>query len=317
MNDIKNNRRMNILVIDDSASERALISAKLVKAGHTTYCAASAEEGIAQIASPDHKYDLILLDLLMPGTDGLTAARRIRAMEQEHGAEWLPIIFLSGRMDARDIAAAIDAGGDDYLSKSVDTLTLQAKLRAMQRIAGMRQRLMTMQKRLEQEANTDELTGIPNRRSLIRVLQTEMSRAKRHNSSLCLAFLDLDRFKTINDSFGHQAGDQVIAFVAKHIDTAVRTEDFVARLDGERLCLCMPGVEMDEARLACERHRQGIEKLRVPTEAGELQVTASVGITQYQADTDSLDSLMKRADAAQHVAKKNGSNRTESLPTGA
>lgn len=305
---------MNVLLIDDSPSERALIAATLKHVGHSVFCAASCEEGIAQLTHPAQEYDLIVLDVQMPGVDGLETAKQIRTLERDSGQQWRPIIFLSGRMSADDIAAGIEAGGDDYLAKPVHSRVLNAKMLSMQRIATMRRELIATQQQLEMQANTDVLTGLANRRHFNQLLNAEMARATRHDTPLTLAYLDLDHFKRINDSFGHPAGDEVLRQVARFFSDNIRNEDFIGRIGGEEFCLCMPGIDIAAAQQACERYRQGIEALRIQSDAVELQVTASIGLTQLTADDTAMETLFERADSGLYRAKHNGRNQIQTDP---
>jgi two-component system cell cycle response regulator len=299
---------MNVLLIDDSPSDRALIAATLGHAGHNVVSAASSTEGIAQLVNPVQEYDVIVLDVKMPGTDGLETAKQIRALERDGGQQWRPIIFLSGRYNAEDIAAGIEAGGDDYLAKPINSRVLKAKMLAMQRIATMRRELIATQKKLEMQANTDSLTGLANRRHFTQLLNAEMARSTRYDTPLTLAYLDLDHFKQVNDSFGHQAGDDVLRKVAQFFSDTIRSEDFIGRIGGEEFCLCMPGIDIAAAQQACERYRQGIEALRIQSDAFELKVTVSIGLTQLTAADVTIDSLLERADSALYRAKHNGRN---------
>lgn len=300
-----------MLLIDDSPSDRALIAATLGQAGHIVVSAASSAKGIAQLVNPLHEYDLILLDVQMPGTDGLETAKQIRSLERDSGQQWRPIIFLSGRTAVDDIAAGIEAGGDDYLAKPVHSRVLKAKMQAMQRIVSMRCKLIATQKLLELEANTDGLTGLENRRHFTQLLTAEMARSTRYDTPLTLAYLDLDHFKQVNDSFGHPAGDEVLRRVALFFSDSIRSEDFIGRIGGEEFCLCMPGIGITAAHQACERYRQGIEALRIQSDAFEFQVSVSIGLTHLTPGDLNIDALFKRADSALYRAKHNGRNQIQ------
>ena len=156
-------KSLNILLTDDSVSERTLLKTMLEKHGHHIIEAISGEHAIYIIKDNPHHIDLILLDVRMPGINGIETAKKIRQIETEQGREWHPIIFLSSQNSITCITNAIYAGGDDYLTKPVDRQILNAKIVAMQRIADMRRRLIHTQQKLENQANTDELTQLPNR----------------------------------------------------------------------------------------------------------------------------------------------------------
>jgi two-component system cell cycle response regulator len=304
---------ISVLIIDDSPSEQALLASKLRQMGHLTRSAFSGSEGIRELFDSERGYDLVLLDVLMPDMDGLETARRIRAMERDMGEEWRPIIFLSGRVSVDDVAAGIAAGGDDYLAKPVHTRVLHAKIQAMQRIADMRNRLLEFQGRLKLQAETDELTGLANRRHFLEELNRELARAKRHQTPLSLAYLDLDHFKRVNDRYGHKAGDDVLRAVAGAFRRALRDQDIMGRLGGEEFCICMPGVDLQGGRQACERFRDLVEQLSIHSDATTLRVTASLGVASLDPRLDDATRLMARADAAVYQAKQAGRNRVRWL----
>ncbi len=304
---------ISVLIIDDSRSEQALLASKLRKMGHLAHSAFSGSEGVRELFDSERKFDLILLDVSMPDMDGFETARRIRAIEKQMGEEWRPVIFLSGRISEDDIACGIDAGGDDYLAKPVATQVLQAKIQAMQRIVDMRNRLLDVQQQLRRQAETDELTGLPNRRHFMSVLNGELVRAKRLGTPLSLAYMDLDHFKRINDRYGHKGGDDVLRKVACTFRRILREQDTMGRLGGEEFCICMPGVDLHGGHQACERFREMVEKLEISSDAQILRVTASLGVTLYVPETDDMTCLMARADAAVYQAKQAGRNQVKVL----
>jgi diguanylate cyclase (GGDEF)-like protein len=299
------------MLVDDSPSERRLMRTRLQSLGHHIVDIAGGIEAITHLSEAMERYDLILLDVCMPYLDGLETARRIRAIERSLGETWRPIIFLSGRTTAQDIAAGVAAGGDDYLAKPVDTQILEAKIAAMQRIASMRHQLLETKQQLAKEARTDELTGVANRRHFMSVLDAELARSKRQGHPLTLVYLDLDHFKQVNDNHGHDAGDQVLRSVTATLTENLRQEDTLGRIGGEEFSICMPGTEIKQAHQACERYRGMIERQRIELGDRQLQITASIGLTDYEPFTDSHTELLARADSALYQAKQQGRNRVE------
>ena len=172
---------MKVLLVDDSLTLRMITSDFIIHEGHEVITANDGEEGIRQFLSSAP--DLILLDVQLPKMDGYEVARRIRGLDEEH---WIPIIFLSAMVKDEDVAMGIDAGGDDYLTKPVSQAILASKLKAMQRIADMRSRLVETSKELESanrelelRSQTDGLTGIANRRQFDTFLEHEWRRCAR------------------------------------------------------------------------------------------------------------------------------------------
>ena len=301
---------LSILVVDDSATERRLLAAILGRFGHKIREAANGEEAITFIKNDIGNIDLILMDVNMPGLNGYETANQIRNLEAHHGIEWQPIIFLSGRNSPNDIAMGIESGGDDFICKPVNSLTLQAKIHAMSRISKMRKRLIDVQRRLEKQAHFDELTGIANRRHFLNMLDREISRSHRHAIPLSLAFFDVDKFKQVNDTYGHNVGDEVLKSIAKTVSDNLRREDCFGRLGGEEFCVLLPGQDLTNAKRIIERYRTAIEAVIHDSDIGEFNVTASFGLSELEKQ-DSVNSLLEKADRLLYQAKHNGRNRIE------
>ncbi len=301
---------LSILIVDDSATERRLLAAILGRFGHKITEAANGDEAVTFIKNNIGNIDLILLDVNMPDVNGYETANQIRNLEAHHGIEWQPIIFLSGRNSPNDIAMGIESGGDDFIIKPVNSITLQAKIHAMSRISKMRKRLIDVQLRLEKQAHFDELTGIANRRHFLKMLDKEIARSHRHALDLSLAFFDVDKFKQVNDTYGHQVGDEVLKSVAKIVSDNLRREDFFGRLGGEEFCVFLPGQSLENAQRIIERYRIAIESVTQLSNSGAFNVTASFGLTILEKQ-DSVTSLLERADRLLYQAKHNGRNRVE------
>jgi diguanylate cyclase (GGDEF)-like protein len=154
--------------------------------------------------------------------------------------------------------------------------------------------------------NTDSLTRLANRRFFIEFLEKAMAFAKRHGQALCVIMADLDNFKSINDTYGHQAGDQVLAAFGQVMQASIRQEDLAARFGGEEFILMLPGTPLENATILAERLRESLENLSFAPL--KTRVTASFGIAQYQPD-DTFETLVKRADEALYAAKAAGRNR--------
>jgi len=302
------NSSLSILVIDDSSSDRLLLSTKLQHMGHQVKKAEDGQHALTLLSDNFSEIDLILLDVIMPGIDGFETAERIRKLEQVHDTKWHPIIFLSGKSDNNSISHGIESGGDDYLTKPIDVSLLRAKISAMQRIASCRKDLLVMNQQLEVLAHTDELTQLPNRRHFQDILESEIARANRYNMPISIAYMDLDHFKKINDTHGHKAGDIVLQNVTGMLAKNLRNVDSMGRIGGEEFCICLPSIDAKNALGPCERYRLLIENLSIATDSQSLNVTASFGLTSLIPGEDDANSLMMRADKALYRAKENGRN---------
>ena len=308
---------MKILVIDDALTQRLFLKASLAKLGHEVALAVDGHEGVAEFARFDP--DLVLLDVLMPGIDGYETARVIRGASDE----WVPIIFLSGCNSSEDIEAAIDAGGDDYLTKPCDSKVLEAKIRSMERIVQMRRQLVQRSEELK-SANAalmrlidiDGLTGIANRRHLDRKLAEEVGRCARNRVELSVLLLDIDNFKRFNDSHGHLAGDECLKSVAQALAGALhRPADLAARYGGEEFCVVLPETVGHGALQVAERLRRRVAGLNVTTPQGSVQVTVSIGVVSQVPPRDAAPAaLLSCADAALYRAKSGGRNRVCRAP---
>ncbi|MDH5358825.1 MAG: diguanylate cyclase, partial [Gammaproteobacteria bacterium] len=198
---------MKVLLAEDIRSNQMLIQAYVEEAGHHVVVVGDGQQAIDAFIK--ERPDLVILDVIMPIKNGLEVAEEIhKIIDIDH--DWVPIIFLSGMIDSADIARGIDAGGDDYLIKPIDATVLNAKLRAMQRIAEMRQQLHQANRKLKMMSVKDGLTGLSNRRHFDETLERELKRAIRTSTAVSLVLCDIDHFKSFNDNYGHQSGDDCL-----------------------------------------------------------------------------------------------------------
>ncbi|GGF62739.1 GGDEF domain-containing response regulator [Alteromonas lipolytica] len=298
---------LNVLVVDDSATERALLSAILERFGVKVIEAEGADSALQCLQTPKLNIDLILMDIQMPDISGYQLAAQIRKMESESFLEWHPIIFLSGQHDPQSIAMGIECGADDYLTKPVDSITLLAKMRAMTRIAEMRRRLVKTQETLSRQAHFDELTGIANRRHIFNLLENEISRCRRYNYAMSIAYFDIDFFKRINDNFGHNAGDKVLQRICSVVEMELRKVDMLGRIGGEEFCIILPECQLQNASGIIDRLRESIANINFDTDILNRNVTASFGVTHLRKN-DNLSNLISRADELLYEAKNGGRN---------
>lgn len=304
---------MNILLVDDTRTEQHIMTVRLNDMGHDVICCSNGKEAIDLYNEYD--FDLVIMDVIMPVMDGYEAAQEIRKQEDD----WVPIIFLSGRTDPDDIAAGIEAGGDDYLTKPVDETILAAKMSAMKRIAAMRHRLISVSNDLENAndelqklANADGLTGLANRRIIDEYLEKETARSIRSEQPIAVIMIDIDNFKLYNDTYGHLAGDSCLKKVSKVLKNSVRRpEDLVGRYGGEEFCVILPNTDMTGASFVAERIRSDVEGLNIPhakSTVGSV-VTLSVGISnRVHGSKSTATQLLSDADKALYKAKSAGKN---------
>ncbi|MCA6215477.1 diguanylate cyclase [Ideonella sp. B7] len=307
--------RLKVLLVDDQLSHRAALSAELQAMGHDVVEAGNAEDAVALFTSL--RPDAVLLDVAMPGHNGHWAAQQIRQAEPEG---WTPILFLSGCVSDVDLAAGIEAGGDDYLFKPVSPVVLQAKLRAMQRLWSLHHQLqiLTDQLRasnadLQVQSLHDPLTGLANRRGLDIRLDEALRTARREHQPLTLILCDVDNFKAYNDTAGHLQGDQCLIRIAQVLgETSRRPRDLAGRFGGEEFVILLPGTSHSGAMYFAKGLQRLIHQLALPHPAtdGRTCVTLSGGITTVVPDGNTtIESLLSRADAALYTAKSLGRDR--------
>jgi diguanylate cyclase (GGDEF)-like protein len=298
---------MKILIADDSKTYLSLISTSLAKMGHEVVAVNSGQQAIDtfQINKPD----LIILDVMMEGIDGFECAKRIREINSN---EWIPIIFLSASVDDSSIAKGIDAGGDDYLIKPCSEITLEAKIKAMERISNMRQKLFDTTAKLYLLSSTDSLTGVYNRFQFERSINEILLTAERYKFEAAILFIDLDNFKGINDTFGHHIGDLLLIEVTNRIKTCLRANDFFARLGGDEFAIILS--EIKQTVDAEEIARTIISTLSCDYQLNEhsIRTGASIGIAYYPVSAKSQEELVQCADLAMYHAKNSGRNNFKS-----
>jgi len=304
---------MKVLLADDTKTERLIITSYLERLGHTVIQAENGKLAVSLYHS--EKPDLVLLDVIMPEMDGHEAAQQMRHDE----SLWVPIIFLSGRVEPEDIFAGIEAGGDDYLTKPVNVRILEAKMISMQRIAKMRRKLINVSMELEEVnsklrelAHVDGLTGLANRRYLDKCIGVEISRSIRNDSPLAVLLCDVDYFKKYNDLFGHLKGDDCLKAVAKALQNASkRSSDLVARYGGEEFAIVMPDTTIEGAGRLARAVVDAVSALKNDhPESDHKVVTISIGVCSVKPDkTYDAELMLKMADDALYKAKESGRNR--------
>ena len=306
---------MRVLLVEDQAALRGAVTQVLEHHGHQVFQAEHATQAL-DIFHAEHP-DLLLLDVVLPDQDGYWLARQIREAE---GAQWTPIIFLSGLDNELDVWRGIEVGGDDYLVKPVKPIVLMAKLRAMRRLLDMRRRLVSMSaelhlanQRLNEMVEIDALTGLVNRRGFDRILHNEILAARRDGTPLTLMLCDLDHFKLFNDASGHVQGDACLKEVGRLLrEVCVRPRDIASRYGGEEFALILPNTPRSGAMTFARALGQLLKVRALPHADSPLGniLTLSGGITTcVPDDSTNAESMIMRADQALYAAKAQGRNR--------
>lgn len=298
-----------VLVIDDSATIREQVIRTLKEVGlFDNYI--EAKDGLEGFKTLiDSKADLVICDVDMPRMDGFKFLQLVESRPELLG---VPIIMLTGMMDFDSKIKGLEQGATDYLTKPFDVGELVARVKVQLKIKSLQDELKKANELLKRLTNIDHLTNLFNRRYLAEILDGEFFRARRNKEELSLIIFDIDYFKKVNDTFGHQNGDIVLAAVAGLAQRHLRAYDSAARYGGEEFVLVIPGTGMAGAVMAAERLRQAVLEFSFPAPMEDLTVTISLGVATYPApNVDSVDSLFRRADEALYRAKQNGRNRVE------
>lgn len=296
----------NILVVDDSESMRVLISSVITALGFNPIQAESGEEACALYAQ--HDIDIAVLDVNMAGIDGFETCRRLRELARD---DWFPVIYLSATDTDENIVEGLDAGGDAYVAKPVNPRVLEAILKAMGRIADMKDALNLANQKLERLAAYDGLTQIPNRRSFDESAVRFTLQAKREKTDLALLLIDIDYFKRYNDHYGHAKGDDcLVQFAAGLEECLLRPVDIAARYGGEEFGVLLPNTSQEGAENVAQRIIDMLKKLNIPHEKSttEPYVTASLGIAISQQGDLNPNTLIELADKALYESKAAGRN---------
>ena len=302
-----------ILIAEDDPISRRILQSWLQK---WNYHVIALENGIDAWSALQREDSppMAILDWMMPGLDGIEVCRRIRS--RQRGA-YKYVLLLSAKESKHDVVTGLEAGADDYLTKPFDVNELRARVRAGKRILELQGELVKAHTELQFEAAHDHLTGLWNRGAIMDLLQRETQRTVRIGEPLGVIMADLDHFKRINDSHGHQIGDTVLRKVAQRLLQSVRNYDYVGRYGGEEFLIVLTACVPSDLIVTAERMRIHISEKPVDTEAGSIPVTISIGLaTQDVAGPEvaTAEELVRAADNVLYVAKANGRNRVESAP---
>jgi two-component system cell cycle response regulator len=291
----------SVLAIDDLPEVHQLLEVRLRPEALTLYQALTAEEGMEKALKLQP--DLILLDLDLPGASGFEVCQRLKS---DPGTALIPIIFLTGTVDVETKVRCFDLGAIDYVTKPFHPEELRARVRAALRTKRY-QDLLAVRTQL------DALTGIWNRTYFDRRMFEELAASVRYKRKVCVAMIDLDHFKGLNDSFGHPFGDQVLQAVGDALSSSLRTTDAACRYGGEEFAVIMSDTNFEGGMIAAERMQKQLAALEFFPRGESVRVTGSFGLasTEQYPDPGRLTAaeLIKAADRALYAAKQLGRNR--------
>jgi diguanylate cyclase (GGDEF)-like protein len=315
----QDNYKMRVLVVEHDRSMLVLLESMLKAAGHDVATARDGEEAMRLI--DQCRPQLVISDCLTPKVDGLALCRKLR---ENYDQRNLYIIILTSQQNVDRLVEAFEAGADDCMAKPLTQQIFFARLRAAQRVVRLQEELAfdreqmlrfskelaASNERLQRLALTDPLTELPNRRFAMERLDQEWALSKRGGRALSCMMVDIDHFKSINDKFGHQTGDDALKTIAHILRQSARTQDVVCRYGGEEFVVICPDADIDSAYQAAERLRLSVAALDSKSLGITNRLTISIGVAEKKDNTASIDALLNLADERLYAAKNSGRNRT-------
>lgn len=310
--------KLRILLVDDDRAIRLLYKSLLEKSGHSVTTAENGQVALESVRkNPPH---LIISDWMMPEMDGIQFCRELRK-----NPDWRSIyVFIVTALEGTEkLIEAFEAGANDYLTKPVNPKVLAARLRSAQRIVQLQEaqeddrlqlrqfadELAASNKRLQELALTDALTGLPNRRYGMERLEQEWAVAMRAGRSVCCMMVDIDHFKSVNDTYGHPFGDDALRFVTACLQHAARKQDVISRLGGEEFMVICPDTDKQAGFQLAERLRRYVASRTLQTHNQSLRLTVSIGLADNTGLADPA-AMLHQADARLYAAKGAGRNCT-------
>ena len=296
-------QKQTILIIDD-AKENIVILCHLLKDKAEVIFATNGQDGLAK--AQEQLPDLILLDISMPGMNGFDV---LRNLQENPKTLDIPVIFVTGIPDSYNEEKGLTLGAVDYITKPFSPAVVSARVSIQLRLRCLTKNLQIANNELSEMAMTDSLTGAFNRRHFMQSAQNELKKIHHHERSVCVIMMDIDDFKSINDKFGHDIGDQVLLQVSNSCKSILRLNDIFGRLGGEEFAVLLPELELEEANVIAKRLCQLFAASVIEIDSCKVTFTASFGVSCILATDESCEQAIKRADLALFKAKHDGRNR--------
>ncbi len=306
----------SIVIVDDMPDNLRLLTAILTEYGYKVRPAPNGTRALATICKEPP--DLILLDIMMPDMNGYEVCEHLKADDRTKD---IPVIFLSALNEVFDKVKAFNTGGVDYISKPFQIEEVLVRVNTHLMIRAQQKTLLLQNKelmkkstliaeqkeKLELLAANDFLTGLSNRRDFLEKAQREEKRFKRTNSPFALIILDIDHFKHVNDTYGHECGDKVLVDVARVLEKTLRAHDLLARWGGEEFVCLITETEVEGAKSAAEKVRSAIETNAYSWNDVQVSVTVTLGLSMYDG-SGSIEECLSHADTALYQGKRQGRN---------
>lgn len=302
--DLKNKK---VMVVDDDLDLLSFVTATLEFEGYQVEQAQSGKEALEILQN--WKPDLVILDVNMPVLNGLETLKKIKNTDY-----FTAIIFLTAESKTEQVIVGLDAGADDYMAKPFSPNELLARVRAQLRIKDLTDQLQIANEKLQALVEIDDLTGLANMRNMYSKLDYEIKRAQRYSRHIAVVMMDMDHFKSVNDTNDHLFGSFVLKEVGGIIKKSIRDTDIGARYGGDEFIIILTETDNDGVRTFCERLRQTIEKHTFTNGESTMKLTSSIGYAIARPVNQILDAraLVKWADKALYDSKASGRNKVSS-----
>ncbi len=287
-----------LLVVDDDSMNREMLARRLTRQGFRMLVAENGTEALSLIER--HRIDAVLLDSIMPGLSGLDTLRRLR---QSRSSAELPVIMVTGKDRSEDVVEALELGANDYVTKPIDFAVVLARIKTQVSVR-----------------RADPLTGLANRLQFIEQVERRLARFHREPAApFAVLFIDIDRFKLINDSLGHLAGDELLVSVARRLEGALRNSDTVARavdhtvarFGGDEFTILLDRIDGLDAAEAIAARLLGVASTPVTVQGREIFTTLSIGLVMSATRYEQAEAMLRDADTAMYRAKSRGKARVE------
>jgi len=296
---------VKILIADDDAVSRRLLERTLLRAGYEVIAVENGRQAVEQLSCPDCPR-LALLDWLMPELDGSGVCREVR---KRFDQPYIYLILLTSKGSKKDVVAGLESGADDYLVKPWHSEELKARLRVGQRILQLEDKLVEARETMRFKATHDSMTSLFNRGVIVDLLARQLARAHREGGGTTVLLGDLDRFKNVNDTYGHGVGDEVLREVSRRLLRSARSYDSVGRYGGEEFLIVLNNCDSAHSFARAEEIRKAIADTPIQTASGPLPVTMSLGVLSSKDwDGPPVQQILDAVDTALYAAKLAGRN---------
>jgi diguanylate cyclase (GGDEF)-like protein len=291
---------LTVLVIEDHPDQRELLAIVLQREGYRVITAANGLEALEKLESEN--VQIALSDIMMPKMDGFELIKRIRS---NTALKSIYIILITARIQEGDRVRGLDLGADDYITKPFSFSELLARVRVGSRV-------VHYQQHLEYQTQVDSLTGLYNRRAFEKKIHEEFERSKRYHNPLSLLIIDIDNFKSINDTYGHHGGDAVLVKISETFREKTRQSDFPCRYGGEEFVLVLPETDQENALQVASKIHDAIRSCSFGSTVRPFSLTVSIGVSSTSAKFYSdWPQMVNDADQALYLAKNTGKDRIE------